>query len=217
MTVGSIDSAAQMGIDWVGTPRPSVAPEAPDTRWLDRRADQIRDRVEISSLARRKQAGEEDAKVPGGKDVKELEKREKDVKAHEQAHMAAGAGVVQGGAKYSYEAGPDGKRYVSGGDVQVSVSVDSADPSRTLQQAQRAQQAALAPSAPSPQDRAAAAQASQMAAQASQELSRQQIQVGTDVVAKDTDAKRSLAQAQGMAAYSRAQVPSAHSGVSWIG
>lgn len=215
MTVGSIDSAAQMGIDWVGSPRPSSAPEAPDTRWIDRRADEIRDRVEISALARRKQAGEDEAKVPGGKDVKDLEKREKEVKAHEQAHLAAGGGVVQGGAKYSYEAGPDGKRYVNGGEVQVSVSVDSANPARTLQQAQKAQQAALAPADPSPQDRAAAAQAAQMAAQASQELAKQQNQTSSETAS--TESKRSLAQSQGMAAYSRAQVPSVNSGVSWIG
>lgn len=215
MNVGSIDSAAQMGIDWVGSPRPSSAPEAPDTRWIDKRADEIKDRVEISALARRKQAGEDDAKVSGGKDVKDLEKREKEVKAHEQAHLAAGGGVVQGGAKYSYEAGPDGKRYVNGGEVQVSVSVDSASPSRTIQQAQKAQQAALAPADPSPQDRAAAAQAAQIAAQASQEISRQQNQAGADVA--DANAKRSIVQTQGMTAYSRAQAPSIQSGASWIG
>lgn len=203
-------------------PVPAQRTQAPDGRWIDQRADEIRDRVEISAQGRRRQAGSgapealEAAGSPGGKDVKELEKREQDVKAHEQAHLAAGGGVVQGGARYTYEPGPDGKRYVSGGEVQVAVSADASNPSRTLQQAQQARQAALAPADPSPQDRTAAAQAAQMAAQAGQEIARQ-----AEPAAGSSDdrpaIRRSYPQAQGMAAYSRAQAPSVASGVSWIG
>ena len=43
------------------------------------------------------------------KEVKELTKRDQQVRAHEQAHIAAGGQYVKGGATYQYQKGPDGK------------------------------------------------------------------------------------------------------------
>lgn len=97
--------------------------------------------------------------------VAKLKQRDAEVRAHEAAHMSAGAGVVQGGAKYQYTTGPDGRRYITGGEVGIDVAPES-DPRATIQKMQQVRQAALAPANPSPTDRAVAAQAAQQEAQA---------------------------------------------------
>jgi hypothetical protein len=98
--------------------------------------------------------------------ISELKSRDREVKAHEQAHLAAGGQHVTGGANYSYQTGPDGRRYAIGGEVGIDTSPVSGDPQATLAKAQQIRAAALAPAEPSSQDRKVAAQASQMAAEA---------------------------------------------------
>jgi hypothetical protein len=99
--------------------------------------------------------------------VQKLEARDTAVRAHEAAHMAAGQGLT-GGASYTYETGPDGRRYAVGGEVPVSLS-PGRTPDETIQNAETVHAAALAPADPSAQDLEVAAQASQMEAQARQE------------------------------------------------
>lgn len=91
------------------------------------------------------------------------------VKAHEAAHKAAG-GTMTGPVSYTYTRGPDGKTYVTGGEVPISVSPGKT-PQETARKMQQVIQAALAPADPSPQDRAVAAQAASLAQQARQEES----------------------------------------------
>jgi hypothetical protein len=100
--------------------------------------------------------------------VNDLKKRDLEVKAHEQAHMAAGGPVVQGGATYQYQTGPDGKMYAVGGEVKIDVSPERT-PEATIRKMQQVRKAALAPAQPSSTDRAVAAQASQIEAQARSE------------------------------------------------
>lgn len=97
--------------------------------------------------------------------VNDLKKRDLEVKAHEQAHMASGGPVVQGGATYQYQTGPDGKMYAVGGEVKIDVSPERT-PEATIRKMQQVRKAALAPAQPSSTDRAVAAQASQIEAQA---------------------------------------------------
>lgn len=52
--------------------------------------------------------------------LQQLKSRDREVKAHEQAHLAAGGQYVQGGANYSYRIGPDGKMYAVGGEVSIN-------------------------------------------------------------------------------------------------
>lgn len=104
------------------------------------------------------------------KQVRDLEKRDREVKAHEAAHQAAAGGQARGGAAFQYQTGPDGKRYAVGGHVDIDVSPVQGNPRATLAKAQTAQRAALAPADPSGQDRAVAAAAAQMAVQAQQEI-----------------------------------------------
>lgn len=101
--------------------------------------------------------------------VSELKARDRVVRAHEMAHMAAGAGIVTQGASFSYQTGPDGQRYAVGGEVGISTS-PGRTPEETLAKANQIRAAALAPADPSAQDLRVAAEAMQMAAEARQEL-----------------------------------------------
>ena len=100
--------------------------------------------------------------------VQELKQIEREVIAHEAAHMAA-AGALGGGVSYTYTAGPDGKRYITGGEVPIQIQ-QGATPEETLRNMQQVQRAALAPADPSGQDRQVAARAATMATQARVQL-----------------------------------------------
>ncbi len=105
--------------------------------------------------------------------VTELQARDSEVRAHEAAHLAAGGGVVGGGANFSYQQGPDGRMYAVGGEVPISTpAADS--PREAIAVAQKLKAAAMAPANPSPQDYKVAATASMMEAKARQELAAQQ-------------------------------------------
>jgi len=97
--------------------------------------------------------------------LQRLKARDAEVRAHENAHRAAGAGLVRGGG-YTYQAGPDGRRYAIGGDVQIDVSTVPGDPQATAIKMEQVIRAALAPAEPSTQDRQVAAQAAQLRAEA---------------------------------------------------
>lgn len=107
-------------------------------------------------------------------EVQRLQKRDAEVKAHERAHMSAGAGLVRGGATYEYVRGPDGQRYAVGGEVQIDTSPEN-DPQATILKMQRVKRAALAPAEPSGTDRAVAAQAGRLEAEARARLREERI------------------------------------------
>ncbi|TDR82711.1 putative metalloprotease CJM1_0395 family protein [Paludibacterium purpuratum] len=108
-------------------------------------------------------------------EVARLQAIDRDVHAHEQAHLAAAGGLATSGASFSYETGPDGKRYAVGGEVSIDTS-PGRTPQETLDRARRIQQAALAPADPSPQDRRVAAEAAQQIARAEAQLREAQAQ-----------------------------------------
>lgn len=119
--------------------------------------------------------------------VRALQQRDREVRAHEMAHVAAGGELILRGAQYEYETGPDGIRYAVGGDVVIDTS-PGRTPEETIEKARRIQAAALAPADPSPQDRAVAAAAMQMAAQAQVELAVQQREEATEEAAEVAEA-----------------------------
>lgn len=104
--------------------------------------------------------------------VQKLKSIDQKVRAHEQAHLAAAAGLGVGGANFQFVRGPDGKQYAVAGEVKIDTS-GGQTPEQTIAKAQRIQAAALAPADPSGQDRAVAAAATQMEAQARIEKSKQ--------------------------------------------
>ena len=99
------------------------------------------------------------------RDVQELRARDAEVRRHEQAHVAASGHLPTSGPSYTYEEGPDGRRYAVGGEVQISFG-EGRNPEETLRNAEAARRAALAPAQPSAQDRRVAAKADALAAQA---------------------------------------------------
>jgi len=100
--------------------------------------------------------------------ITQLKSIEEKVKAHEAAHKAAG-GTMTGPVSYTYTRGPDGKNYITGGEVPISVS-SGKTPQETINRMQQVIRAALAPADPSPQDRAVAGQAAAMQQEARQQL-----------------------------------------------
>lgn len=97
--------------------------------------------------------------------VEELQQRDREVRAHEQAHAAAGARNV----RYDYQIGPDGRSYAVGGSCDIEMSHASDDPDAKAAEARRMRAAALAPADPSAQDMAVAAKASRIEAEATAE------------------------------------------------
>ncbi len=95
----------------------------------------------------------------------QLRARDREVRAHEQAHAIAG-GVHAGAPEYQMQVGPDGVSYAVGGSVDVDLSPVAGDPEATVDKMEKIKAAALAPAQPSSQDLKVAAQASQLAQQA---------------------------------------------------
>ena len=101
--------------------------------------------------------------------VDELKERDAEVRAHELAHARVG-GALAGAPSYTYQAGPDGKKYAIGGEVQIDVAPVEGDPKATIDKMQIVQAAALAPAEPSGQDKKVAAQAAAQQRAAQSEL-----------------------------------------------
>ena len=53
--------------------------------------------------------------------VRELQQSDAEVRRHEAAHAAAG-GEFAGAPTFTYQTGPDGKRYAVGGEVSIDTS-----------------------------------------------------------------------------------------------
>jgi hypothetical protein len=102
------------------------------------------------------------------KQLAELKARDRDVKAHEAAHKAAG-GQYAGSASFSYQSGPDGHQYAIGGEVPIDAGAIAGDPDATIRKMEQVRAAALAPAEPSAQDRSVAAMATAMIAKARSE------------------------------------------------
>ncbi len=100
--------------------------------------------------------------------VDDMKARDQEVRVHEEQHKATG-GQYASSPSYSYETGPDGKKYITDGEVQISVSKEDT-PEKTIAKMQQVQRAALAPQEPSGQDRKVAAEAAMKEAEARREL-----------------------------------------------
>jgi hypothetical protein len=103
------------------------------------------------------------------KKIQDLQLRDAEVKAHEQAHLSAAGQYAAGGASFTYTTGPNGKRYATGGEVPIDLSKEK-DPQATLLKMTQVRRAALAPASPSAADRNIAARAAMIAAEASREI-----------------------------------------------
>lgn len=103
--------------------------------------------------------------------IAELQATDIKVRAHERAHIAAGGGVIQGGAVFTYQKAPDNKLYAIAGEVGIDTS-EGATPEETITKMQTVRAAALAPADPSATDYQVASTASMLQMMARLELSR---------------------------------------------
>ena len=126
--------------------------------------------------------------------VEALKKRDREVRQHEQAHLAVGRDLVLGGPSYTYETGPDNKQYAVAGEVSIDTS-PGRTPEETIPKAQHIRETALAPAEPSPQDRSVAAKASSMESEARHALMLQQ----REEKAQSTQLYQGVQQNRGMA------------------
>ncbi|WP_310599424.1 putative metalloprotease CJM1_0395 family protein [Desulfobulbus sp.] len=117
-------------------------------------------------------AGSQELTAAETKMIRELQSRDREVRAHEMAHLASAGQHARGGASYTYQQGPDGRQYAIGGEVPIDTG-KAATPEETIEKMEAVKQAALAPAEPSAADRAIAATAAATASQARQELQAQ--------------------------------------------
>jgi hypothetical protein len=109
-------------------------------------------------------------------ELENLKRIDHEVRAHEQAHTAAGGALIRGAATYGYATGPDGKMYAVSGEVSIDSSPVQDDPSATIFKMIKVTKAALAPAQPSGQDRSVATAAIETETAARQEITRQQLE-----------------------------------------
>lgn len=106
-------------------------------------------------------------------EVSKLKARDREVRSHEQSHLAAAGAHALGRPTFQFTTGPDGKRYAVGGEVGIDTGEVTGDPRATIQKMQQVRRAALAPGNPSAQDRAVAARAQAAERRAQAELAEQ--------------------------------------------
>jgi hypothetical protein len=143
-------------------------------------------RVDAQVEQQQQKAKAEDAKLQADiETIRELATRDREVKAHEQAHQSVG-GQHAGAMEFSYTQGPDGKRYATAGEVGISIGRVPNDPEATLRKAEQVRRAALAPAEPSAQDRQVAALATQLTVEAQNDIRQMERQM-----AEKTEEERS--------------------------
>lgn len=148
-----------LGLSPEGDVRPGELPE----RSEEARPGEAPEGREDGSLGDSRLTPEEEQQL------RELQARDREVRAHEQAHKAAAGHLAPGAPSYTYERGPDGRDYAVAGEVQIAIK-EGRTPEETVRNAQRIRAAALAPAEPSGADRSVASQAAQLEAQARAEM-----------------------------------------------
>ncbi|MEM9602260.1 MAG: putative metalloprotease CJM1_0395 family protein [Pseudomonadota bacterium] len=143
-----------------------------------------------SDTAQSTQEALKDPNSAESQQVRELSARDREVRAHEQAHLVAAGPYSTYGPNYSYQTGPDGRRYAIGGEVGIDTAVVPDDPQATLAKMQVVQRAALAPAEPSTQDMRVAADAAQKAAQARMAIMKEHFEARAQPAEADDRADR---------------------------
>ena len=121
------------------------------------------------------QRQQEQQKLEEDRKINELKERDREVRAHEQAHASVG-GQYAGSPQYEFERGPDGRQYAVGGEVSIDISEEST-PEKTLDKMNQVKAAALAPTEPSAQDLKVAGEATQKASEARAQIAQNNAEV----------------------------------------
>ncbi len=149
--------------------RPSAPADGP-LPLSPRPVDGLGDKAHEALLASAEDAAMSDELSPEEQEqVDQLRARDVEVRRHEEAHARVG-GEYAGQPSYTYQTGPDGKRYAIGGEVPIDVAPIPDDPEATIDKMLVVKAAALAPAEPSDADRRVAALADAQRLQAQSEL-----------------------------------------------
>lgn len=166
--------------------RAAQAPATPSPALGDEQAASAREEADQSPEPSTQPAGKQDKAEPSPQqqrleqlEIAELATRDREVRAHEQAHAAVG-GSYAGAPSYTYTSGPDGQRYAVAGEVSIDTSAVANDPQATLSKMEIVVRAALAPAEPSGQDLRVAAQAQAQMVQARVELAELRLSEAAD-------------------------------------
>ncbi len=116
---------------------------------------------------------DEDLSESEKREVEELERRDKEVKQHEAAHLAAAGRFATSAPHYEWQLGPDGEKYAVGGEVGIDTAKVQNDPEATIRKMEQVKRAAMAPASPSGQDYRVAAKAESTANRARAELAKE--------------------------------------------
>lgn len=155
-----------------------AAQEARETDKI-RRDDQQKNTHQSGSQADDKKANTHGELTPEEQEqVQTLKKIDREVRAHERAHRAAG-GTLTGAAQYTYVRGPDGQMYAVSGEVSIDTGRESSA-AATVEKMEAVIRAALAPANPSSQDLAVAAKARQVLNQVSEEAREERLNLEDD-------------------------------------
>lgn len=164
MGVSSISSSSTIALDFANARQLLTAAQTPSTPREN--ANDLAAKDQDVSATQPSEASAQSGKSTQLSDAEaaqlaKLQARDRQVRQHEFAHLAASGGLATSGASFTYQKGPDGVNYAVGGEVSIDTS-PGRTPEETVSRAQQIQTAALAPADPSGQDRAVAAQARQM-------------------------------------------------------
>lgn len=121
--------------------------------------------------------------------LRELQSIDRNVKAHEAAHQAAGGGLA-GAASFSYTRGPDNQMYAVAGEVPIRMQ-EGRTPEETIANARQVAAAAMAPADPSPQDYKVAANAAKMEFDARAEATKLKAQEAKEKKEEDEEKQES--------------------------
>lgn len=161
-----------------GQPAPTTLP---DNRFVEATGEE----------GQRKQQDPKQQEQRQEQQVQDLIERDQEVRTHEQAHQSAG-GEYASSPTYQFTQGPDGKRYATGGEVQIDTSAVPGDPAATIAKMQQIRSAALAPAEPSAQDLAVARSAAASEAKARKELMAEQSAKSGGVLSVYMDKRNSV-------------------------
>lgn len=160
------------------SPNAAAADDDTETRQSQTRDSETQQTAQSSQQSEAEKAKEREQRQQKREDEKVIAKlaaRDRDVRAHEQAHASVG-GQYAGSPHYVYQRGPNGVNYAVGGEVSISLPRGGGNPEQTIAAAEQVRRAALAPTDPSAQDRRVAAAAASVEQQARAELADQQAQ-----------------------------------------
>ncbi len=151
--------------------------------------NQKSDLIELSPTAREKLAQENEEKSTNDqklskeehKEVKELERIDRQVKSRELTHRAVAGSYARGSVSFDYVTGPDGKKYAKEGHINIDSRPVPNNPEATIRKARAIRSVELSTTNTSPQNRNVSAEIAKIEREARMELKTEQREVLDDI------------------------------------